>query len=324
MDQKAVLKKQHYFMLGQHSATKLCHWVGKKLLEGNPCYKEKFYGIECHRCIQLAPCVSNCTQSCLFCWRYRGGTQSDAIGVDDPEAMIDRALEAQRKLISGFKGDGRCDAALWNEAREPRHVAISLSGEPALYEHLSALLEACKKRGLTTFLVTNGTRPKVLESLDPLPDQLYVTVAAPDEETYRRLCIPLKSDCWENLQSTLELLPSLDTRKVVRHTLVKGYNLGSAEAYSRLDSMAESDFIECKAYMLVGYSRNFMTLANMPSHDEVVSFSRELAIATGYGIADEKADSRVVLLHSGSRDLKIQSFYKPVRHDEPQIEENEG
>jgi hypothetical protein len=32
MDQKAVLKKQHYIALGQHSATKLCHWVGKKLL----------------------------------------------------------------------------------------------------------------------------------------------------------------------------------------------------------------------------------------------------------------------------------------------------
>lgn len=305
MDQKAVLKKQHYFMLGQHSATKLCHWVGKKLLEGNPCYKEKFYGIACHRCIQLAPCVSNCTQSCLFCWRYRGGTESGTIGVDDPEVMVERAIEAQRKLISGFRGDGRCDEALWREAREPRHVAISLSGEPTLYEHLSGLLEACKRRGLTTFLVTNGTRPKVLESLDPLPDQLYVTVAAPDEETYGRLCIPLGGDCWGNLQSTLELLPSLDTRKVVRHTLVKGYNLGSAEAYSRLDSMAEPDFIECKAYMLVGYSRNFMTLANMPSYDEIEAFSESVAELTGYRLVNSKADSRVTLLSAGRKMEKL-------------------
>lgn len=303
MDQEQKLRKQHYVLLGEHSATKLCHWVGKKLLENNPCYKEKFYGISCHRCIQLAPCVSNCTQSCLFCWRYRGGTKSNTAGIDEPEVMIDRAIEAQKKLVSGFKGDDRCDKKLWAEAREPKHVAISLSGEPMLYEHLSELLAACKKRGLTTFLVTNGTLPKVLESLDPLPDQLYVTVAAPDEETYKRLCVPLKDENWENLRKTLELLPSLDTRKVIRHTLVKGYNMH--EDYSKLDLLAEPDFIECKAYMLVGYSRNFMTLANMPSYEEILAFSKHLSGSSGYKIVNSKEDSRVVLLSSGRKKEKL-------------------
>jgi tRNA wybutosine-synthesizing protein 1 len=302
MDQKAVLKKQHYIMLGQHSATKLCHWVGKKLLENNPCYKEKFYGIECHRCIQLAPSVSNCTQSCLFCWRYRGGTSKESIGIDDPEQMIDRAIEAQKKLVSGFRGDPRCDKKLWDEARAPKHVAISLSGEPTLYEHLSALLAACKNRGLTTFLVTNGTMPEVIEKLDPLPDQLYLTIAAPDEETYRKLCIPLDHENWEKINRTLQVLPSLDTRKVVRHTLVKGYNMSNVEGYAALDSMAEPDFIECKAYMFVGYSREVMSLSNMPSHEDVASFSAELSMRTGYRVADEKTDSRVVLLDAGSKD----------------------
>ncbi len=303
MDQDQKLRKQHYVLLGEHSATKLCHWVGKKLLENNPCYKEKFYGISSHRCIQLAPCVSNCTQSCLFCWRYRGGTKSNTIGIDEPEVMIDRAIEAQRKLVSGFKGEDRCDKNLWAEAREPKHVAISLSGEPTLYEHLSELLAACKKRGLTTFLVTNGTLPDVLESLDPLPDQLYVTVAAPDEETYKKLCVPLMGENWGNLRETLELLPSLDTRKVIRHTLVKGYNMH--DDYSKLDLLAEPDFIECKAYMLVGYSRNFMTLANMPSHDEILAFSQHLSGSSGYKIVNSKEDSRVVLLSSGRKKEKL-------------------
>jgi len=303
MDQKDVLRKQHYVLLGEHSATKLCYWVGKKLLENNPCYKEKFYGIATHRCIQLAPCVSNCTQSCLFCWRYRGGTKTNTIGIDDPEVMIDRAIEAQKKLVSGFKGDPRCDMALWNEAREPKHVAISLSGEPTLYEHLSELLAACKKRGLTTFLVTNGTMPEVLENLDPLPDQLYVTVAAPDEDTYKKLCVPLKRENWGNLRKTLELLPSLDTRKVIRHTLVKGYNMHGD--YSKLDLLAEPDFIECKAYMFVGYSRNFMTLANMPSHEEILAFSEHLSESSGYKIVNSKEDSRVTLLSSGRKKEKM-------------------
>ena len=300
-----ILKKQHYTIIGEHSATKLCYWVAKKLLKNDPCYKEQFYGIQCHRCIQMAPSVSNCTQSCLFCWRYRGFTSNEVVGKDDPEIMADKVIEAQKKLVSGFKGDPRCDENLWKEARDPKHVAISLAGEPTMYEHLSELIASFRRRGLTTFLVTNGTLPGVLENLDPLPDQLYVTVAAPNEETYKKLCIPLRKENWENLKKTIELLPSLNTRKVIRHTLVKGYNMDHVDGYSRLDKTADPDFIECKAYMFVGYSRYVMSLENMPSHDDIRAFSGDLSQKVGYEFADEKKNSRVTLLHSGSKKLKL-------------------
>lgn len=101
-------------------------------------------------------------------------------------------------MVSGFGGDPRCSKEMWLEAREPKQVAISLSGEPTLYPMLGDFIELCKRRGMTTFLVTNGTTPEILEKLDPLPTQLYVTVAAPNEEVYKRICVPRIPDGWEN------------------------------------------------------------------------------------------------------------------------------
>jgi tRNA wybutosine-synthesizing protein 1 len=179
---------------------------------------------------------------------------------------------------------------------EPDQVACSLSGEPTLYSRLGGLFEECHRRGMTTFLVTNGTRPDVLAELDPLPTQLYVSVVAPDREVHRRLCAPLVDNAWESLQETLDLLPSLDTRKVIRHTLVAGYNMGHEEAYARLLERADPDFVEAKAYVFVGDSRRRMTLENMPSHDAIRVFARNLSEASGYEVRDEQHSSRVVLL----------------------------
>jgi tRNA wybutosine-synthesizing protein 1 len=95
---------------------------------------------------------------------------------------------------------------------------------------------------------------------------------------------------------TLDLLPSLSTRKVVRHTLVQGHNMGHAELYAKLDARADPDFIEPKAYVFVGDSRRRMTLENMPSHDAIAEFAARLAALTGYEVRGEQRASRVVLL----------------------------
>lgn len=302
---KAILDRQHYRVVGAHSGVKLCHWLGERLLRGRSCYKENFYGIRSHRCLQMTPALNHCTQTCLFCWRYQGLSERSITRPDDPTDVLEGAIAAHRKLITGYKGDPRCPAVLWEEANEPRHVAISLSGEPTLYESLGALIEECHKREMTTFLVTNGTCPEALKRLNPLPTQLYVTVAAPTEDVYKRLCVPAIEKGWERLCNTLSLLPSLDTRKVIRHTLVKGWNMGHEDAYARLDGIADPDFIEPKGYVFVGYSRERMTLGNMPSHGEVMAFSRKLAMRTGFEVAGEKEDSRVCLLSSARRGLKI-------------------
>ncbi|MFO7618979.1 MAG: 4-demethylwyosine synthase TYW1 [Thermoplasmata archaeon] len=302
---KAILEKQHYHIVGEHSGVKLCHWLGEKLLRSRPCYKESFYGIESHRCLQMSPAVNNCTQSCLFCWRYQGLLETTIPQEDEPEEILQGAIEGQRKLTTGYKGDPRCSPERWAETQDPTNVAISLSGEPTMYSRLGEFIEACHKRGMTTFLVTNGTMPEVLENLDPLPRQLYVTVAAPTEEIYKKLCVPLLKDGWQRLNRTLELLRSLDTRTVVRHTLVDGWNIGWEKEYARLDNLADPLFIEPKGYVFVGYSRERMHNTNMPSQQRVMQFSERLATETGRTILAEQSPSRVVLLGTDKSKMKI-------------------
>lgn len=304
-----ILKKQHYGIVGNHSGVKLCHWMRQSLLFNRECYKQTFYGIKSHRCLQMTPSVNQCNHMCLFCWRHQGFTEKDFKEVDDPKFILDGSIEAQRKLITGFKGDPRCDQKKWKEANDPNMLACSLSGEPTLYPRLSEFFEECHKRDITTFLVTNGTNPEALESMDTLPKQLYVSIVAPNEELYKKICSPLISDGWSRIKKTLELLPSLDTRVVLRHTLVQGWNMADKfiEEYAKLDESASPLFIEPKGYVFVGYSRKRMNISNMPTHEKVKEFGIKLSEKMGYNLSMEKSDSRVVLL---SKKEKMDRFDK--------------
>ncbi len=295
---KAILEHQQYRLVGDHSAVKICHWTKKSLLDEGVCYKERFYGIECHRCLQMTPAVSWCTQKCIFCWRNTEQTLGCSMDkVDEPKNIIEDMITAQRKLLSGFGGNpDKVNQKKFKEAQDPNQVAISLSGEPTIYPRLSELIEEFKKREFSVFLVTNGTLPERLESLEHLPSQLYVSLDAPDERTYDSVCKPMIPDGWERLNRTLEIFPTLKTRTVTRITLVKNRNIHDAEGYAKLIGKAEPDYIEVKAFMFVGGSRLRLSMDNMPSFEEVYSFSEKLAEHTGYNIKDEKIDSRVVLL----------------------------
>ena len=305
MDRRTAehLERQQYRIVGEMGAVKLCHWMRQKLIYGRPCYKEEFYGIECHRCMQMTPAVNACNFRCLFCWRYHGMTGLGGMKRLDPEELLEQCLAEQRLLVSGFKGDSRCDPKLWEDARQPNQVAISLSGEPTLYPELGEFIAMCKRRGMTTFLVTNGSVPKAIERLSTLPTQLYVTVAAPNRELFEKLCVPQSDGAWESLMETLRLLPSLSTRTVIRHTLVEGWNLGWEEEYSKLDMIADPMFIEPKGYVFVGDSRTRMKATNMPSHASVREFSKRLAEKTSTEFLGEREDSRVVVL--GKKNAKL-------------------
>jgi tRNA wybutosine-synthesizing protein 1 len=188
-------------------------------------------------------------------------------------------------------------------------LACSLSGEPTLYPRLGEFFEECHKRKITTFLVTNGTNPEALENLNPLPKQLYVSIVAPNKKIYEKICSPLISNGWDKINQTLELLPSLKTRTVIRHTLVKGWNMDEKliKEYAKLDSKANPLFIEPKGFVFVGYSRKRMNISNMPSHEKVKDFGDKLNDELGYNFLMEKSDSRVVLL---SKSLKPARFDK--------------
>lgn len=252
----------------------------------------------------------------MFCWRFQDFEEDHIDVEDDPKFILEEAIEAQRKLMSGYKGDPRVTGEKWNASQTPKHVAISLTGEPTAYTRLGEYIGLCHQAGMTTFLVTNGTNPDVLRRLDPLPTQLYVTIAAPSREIFTKVCAPIRSNAWEQLMETLSLLPSLNTRKVIRHTLVKDWTLGFVEQYAKLDRVAEPHFIESKGYVHVGYSRERLTIDNMPSHDEIRSFALRLSGELGdYDLQSERRDSRVALLVRKGVNRWLPGLERPIEEE---------
>jgi len=298
-ERREVLERQGYRVVGGHSGVKVCLWTKNGLTKGVGCYKESFYGIRSHRCLQMTPAVDACNLGCLFCWRTQEWGSDSLDEPDAPATIVEESVKAQRRRLSGFKGNPTVPQDRWREAERPSQVAISLTGEPTLYRHLGEVIKEFHRRKMTTFLVTNGTTPAVLRRLaaeGQLPTQLYVTVAAPNANVYRRLCAPKSGHEWEKLRETLALLPTLETRTVIRHTLVDGWNMGWEDEYAALDAIAEPMFVECKGYSFVGESRMRLREENMPEHPAIREFSTRLADRTGFHVAGEREDSRVVLL----------------------------
>jgi len=228
------------------------------------------------------------------------------VDVDEPEMIVDGALAEQRKLLTGFYGNPLVDRKKLEEAMEPKHAAISLSGEPTLYPKISELIEVFHTRGMTTFLVTNGTLPEVLSKIVE-PTQLYISVSAPNEEKYEYICRPLVKENWSRLKNSLELMKSFSCPTVIRLTLVKGLNMEDEDlqGYGELILKAEPTYVELKAYMHLGYSTTRLRFENMPSHAEIREFAEKLAGLINYNLVDENSKSRVVLLSKLKKPIKV-------------------
>ncbi len=292
------LYKQGYRIVGNHSSVKVCLWTKKALRNEDTCYKHKFYGIKSWRCIQMSPSFC-CDQRCLFCWRDINFTPTKwDFPVDDPKTIIDGCIKEQIKYLQGFGGNPKTDRKRFAEVKSPLHVAISLISEPTFYPKLPELIKELHKRKITSFLVTNGTNPEMLKKLlnqKIYPTQLYITLPAPNEDIYNKVCNPLIKDNWGNIIKSLKLLKKFK-RGTLRLTLVKDYNMINPEEYSKLIKLSNPKFIELKAYMWVGYSRKRLGIENMPLHSDIKKFSKKIEKLTDYKTIDEKENSRVVLM----------------------------
>jgi tRNA wybutosine-synthesizing protein 1 len=271
---KQDLHKQGYRLIGNHSAIKVCEWTKKSLKDQNFCYKQKFYGIKSHRCCQMTPSLPFCNHRCIFCWRDIDFTKTRWEGpVDDPKEIVSSCIEQQKEYLLGFGGNKEANKTKLKESYEPNQFAISLSGEPTFYPKLPELIDEIRSRNFTAFLVTNGTNPEAIKQLiNHQPTQLYITLPAPNKEIYKKVCNPLIKDGWKRILESISLLKEFKCNTV------------------------DARYIELKAYMWVGYSRQRLTIGNMPLHEEIKEFSQKLAKLTNYRIKDEKPESRVVLL----------------------------
>ena len=327
-----VLRKQKYHIIGAHSAVKKCYWVHKALTEKMFCYKAKFYGIESHRCIQFSPSILWCWNYCLHCWRYRSEYQNSIAWIklpehiDDPRTLVDMAVKEHQRTISGYRKYPNVDPSMYKEAMNPRHVAISLTGEPTLYPRLDELIEEFHKRSITTFLVTRGIRPEILANLREEPTQLYISLEAFDEDSYMYFNNPISSTLWRKTLEILEILPSFTSPTVIRLTLIKGFNMTSeaVEKWARMLSKAYPTFIEVKAYMHIGASITRLKRSDMPTHNEVKELAQMIAEKTGYSIVSESKPSRVVLLSKIDKPI-IRYGNPPIDwYDIEEIEDYQG
>lgn len=289
-----ALRKQGYLFFSKESsaALKPCMWNKRALRGGEMCYKNKFYGISSHRCVQMTPTLK-CNQSCLFCWR---SMEYEVVESEEcpPEVIVERIPPLQKKALAGYNPSAdksTTDPELWEEALSPNMIAISLSGEPTMYSRLPELIDMLNERGNTTFLVSNGTRPEMIERCHPY--QTYISLDAPDRETYLKVCRP-EEDYWDNIQKSLSLLGK--RRSAIRTTVVKGINDFSPENYATMYQDSGASFIEVKGYMYLGYSRFRLERENMPEHSEVRDFALEISKYCDYKITDESPISRVVCM----------------------------
>ena len=311
-DVRLMLKKQQYELVGNHSRVKTCHWTKSELRGEGGCYKSKFYGINSHQCTQMTPTFT-CNNACVFCWRDLRYHTEPAMqgGIDEPSDIVEGTISAQRKLLSGFGGNEKTSSEKFKEAMNPRHVAISLDGEPTLYPKLKELIKEYKKKGFSTFVVSNGLLPdKIEQLLDEPPTQIYISVDAPNEELFNIIDRPILKNAWQGLCSTLCMLPRHreKMRTVLRFTLIKDLNMVYPEQWAGIIRTSNPMFVEVKAYMWIGMSRERLLQKNMPTHEEVKQFAGDIARHSDYKLIDEHEPSRVVLLMKEDFEGRVMKF----------------
>ena len=307
----AQLKKAKYGV-ADHSTVELCHWTKKSFKHEGSCYKHKFYGILTHRCMEFSPAGMHCENRCVYCWRpmeFYDAMKMEPEQVAEPEQILRKLMGERKKLIDGFYGDSRNDNQRLDESLLPTHYAISLSGEPTMYPKLPELIKYLKSLDATKsiFLVTNGQEPDMIQKLqdeDALPTQLYLSTNAPDYESFIKINKPKYDDSWERWNRTLDMLKNLDTRTVLRITLIRDYNdqKEMIPGFADMFRKASPHFIEIKSYMHIGRSTNRLEHENMLEMHEVKKFSEQIAKQSKiFSVMDESLVSRISILQNNER-----------------------
>ena len=293
---KKNLTKQHYRIIGSHSAVKPCGWTKNMIRGEGGCYKLKFYGIMSNQCLQMTTSIS-CANRCSFCWRgYKSPVAKDwKWQADDPSFIVEESIKAHHDLLVGFKGSKSASQPTYEKSKEVKHVALSLTGEPIMYPRINEAIKEFNKKGISTFLVTNAQYPEQIRDL-ATTTQLYISLDAPNKSLLKKVDLPLFDDFWERLNQSLEFLAQKNQRTCIRLTLIKDINMKDPEEYAKMIKKGDPDFIEAKAYMWIGASVTRLEKDNMPMHEEVLTFSKELVThLADYEIVSEHIPSRVVM-----------------------------
>jgi wyosine [tRNA(Phe)-imidazoG37] synthetase (radical SAM superfamily) len=188
----------------------------------------------------MTPSLYYCTQQCLFCWRAQSGDMQvkwDEMknpSKDTPEQIVEGCFKAQEKIVSGYKGNEKTDWRKFQEAQRPNQVAISLTGEPTLYEPLGELIDLFHRKGLTTFLVTKE------HNMDLLDD--YARLIAKANPTYIEAKAYMHIG-FSNLRLSFDHMPMHGEVKKFANQLAKktGYKIINEAPESRVVLLSQLD-----------------------------------------------------------------------------------
>ncbi|MHA1467243.1 MAG: hypothetical protein ACTSP6_04090, partial [Promethearchaeota archaeon] len=93
-----------------------------------------------------------------------------------------------------------------------------------------------------------------IEKLDSLPSQMYFTLPASNEKTYKKVCRPMIKNGWIKINESLDLIESLNCRTLIRLTAVKDLNISFdvllIKDYINIIKKANPNFFEIKGFTL--------------------------------------------------------------------------
>uniref|UniRef100_A0A8C9CQ71 tRNA 4-demethylwyosine synthase (AdoMet-dependent) n=1 Tax=Phocoena sinus TaxID=42100 RepID=A0A8C9CQ71_PHOSS len=236
-----------------------------------------------------------CANKCVFCWRHH----TNPVGtewrwkMDQAEMILKEAIENHQNVMKQLE----VFIERFEEGMTVKHCALSLVGEPIMYPEINRFLKLLHERKISSFLVTNAQFPAEIRNLKPVT-QLYVSVDASTKESLKKIDRPLFKDFWQRFLDSLKALAAKQQRTVYRLTLVKAWNVDELQAYAKLVSLGNPDFIEVKGVTYCGESSaSSLTMANVPWHEEVVRFVCELVdLIPDYEIACEHEHSNCLLI----------------------------
>lgn len=264
------------------------------------CYKHTFYGINSHQCMEHTPNVS-CANKCTFCWRNHINPVALTwkFDQDEPEMILEESLAKHYETIERQCLSPNALESRKNEARQVKHCALSLVGEPVAYPKISEFVAALHRRRISSFLVTNGQFPDALRML-PMVTQLYVSCDSTSKEGLRSIGRPLFRDFWDRYLESLDILRLRKGRTVCRLTVLRNVNMGTSQEWADLLRRASPDFVELKGATLAPiFDKSGLTTHNMPTFMEVKEFAQSIEmLMPEYGLACAHEHSNAVLLAS--------------------------
>ncbi|MHA1197359.1 MAG: hypothetical protein ACTSSM_14845, partial [Promethearchaeota archaeon] len=151
-------------------------------------------------------------------------------------------------------------------------------------------------------------------SLEALPSQLYVTLPAPNEQLYKKVCRPMVKNGWKKIMQTLELLESLNCRTVIRLTAVKNLNISEkyVRSYVKIVEKANPNFFEIKGFTL--QAKALLISDRLKANKPIQYFFPEFSELSEFSNSiEDSSNFKIIYTNEPSRDFLFAVNWNPKK-----------